>query len=133
MYCEHCGNKLDGAHKFCTKCGNPTASEAVIKSSSATIQNLDQKWWMRLAKVVYVVLYLSLLIIIPLVWSENSSTYSGYYGGQYRYEDTYGTAFWYSLLTLVIYIVVVRLVKITFLYIAFAQKPQWKREFKKFF
>ena len=75
-------------------------------------------------------LVLVFLLVIPLVWSENSSNYDYY---TRSYTDTTGEAFWYSLLTLIIWVVVVRLIKITFLYIALAQKPQWKKEFKKFF
>lgn len=107
-------------------------NESTSKISIST--NLDQKLWYRLSKVVYVILYGFLLIIISTVWDVNSSTYTGYstaYGG--IYEDTYGKAFWYSLLALLIYIAIVRLIKITFLYIALGQKPQWKKEFKKLF
>jgi uncharacterized membrane protein len=127
MFCENCGNKLKEGHKFCTKCGNSNTPETKeVKSQALT----DEKWWYRLSKVFYVLLYLPLLLVIPLVWSENSSNYDYY---TRSYTDTTGEAFWYSLLTLIIWVVVVRLIKITFLYIALAQKPQWKKEFKKFF
>ena len=133
MFCEKCGNKLKENHNFCTECGHSNLDKQESKPISAT-NTLEQKWWFRLSKVLYIFLYSFLLLIIPLVWSENSSTYTGYsstYGG--RYEDTYGKAFWYSLLTLFVYIVIMKLIKITFLYIAFGQKPQWKKEFKKLF
>ena len=128
MFCEHCGNKNDGSHKFCTKCGQPTSKEAIIEPTSNL--NLDQKWWLRLAKVIYIMLHIPLPLILWIVWQANSSSYD--YSAQAS-TDTSGTAFWYSLLALAIYMVVVRLIKITFLYIAFAQKVQWKKEFKKFF
>jgi hypothetical protein len=132
MFCEKCGNKLKENHKFCTGCGHSNIDKQ--ESKPAIVNILEQKWWFRFSKVLYIFLYGLLLLIIPLVWSENSSTYTGYsttYGG--RYEDTYGKAFWYSLLTLLVYIAIMKLIKITFLYIAFGQKPQWKREFKKLF
>jgi len=127
MFCENCGNKLKEGHKFCTKCGHSNVQE--IKEKKAPVLS-DEKWWHRLSKVLYVLLYLPLLILVPLVWSENTPRYSSYFN---EYYGSYGEAFWYSALTLAIYIVVVRLVKITFLYIALAQKPKWKKEFKKFF
>ncbi len=127
MFCENCGNKLKDDHKFCTNCGNSNTPEIKEEKSQALT---DEKWWYRLSKVFYVLLYLPLFLVIPLVWSENSSTYNYYTSS---YTDTTGEAFWYSLLTLIIWVVVVRLIKITFLYIALAQKPQWKKEFKKFF
>jgi cytoskeletal protein RodZ len=68
---------------------------------------------------------LPLLIIIPVVWSENSYSY---YGG-----GSEGEAFWYSLLTLVIYMAIARLIKIAVLYVALGRKPEWKKEFKKLF
>lgn len=126
MYCEHCGTKLEQGHKFCTKCGHSTVP--VQTKSAAAHQpalSLNDKWWHRLLKVLYVVSYLPLLIIIPVVWSENSYSY---YGG-----GSEGEAFWYSLLTLVIYMAVARLIKIAVLYVALGRKPEWKKEFKKLF
>lgn len=129
MYCENCGNKLDTSHKFCTKCGHSAAStdSKITKQNHST---LDERWWHRLLKVLYIIAYLPLLLIIPLVWSENSSSYDYY---SRTYTDTIGEAFWYSLLTLVIYMAVVRLIKIAVLYIAVGRKPEWKKEFKKLF
>lgn len=129
MFCENCGSKLKESHKFCTKCGYSNELETTQKTFSSS-DHLDQKWWPRLAKVIYVVLYIPLPFLVALVWSENSSTYNYY---TQTSADTTGEAFWYSLFTLVIYVVIVRLIKITFLYISFGQKPQWKKEFKKFF
>lgn len=126
MYCEHCGNKLEQGYKFCTKCGHSTVPVMV---QASTIQHvtlsLNEKWWHRLLKVLYVVLYLPLLVIIPLVWSENSYSYYG--------NGNTDEAFWYSLLTLIIYIVIARLIKIAVLYVALGRKPEWKKEFKKLF
>jgi len=135
MFCEYCGNRIDDLHKFCTKCGRATSTnkDKEIISEDKTHVSLEEKWWQRLLKVVYILLYFPLLVIVPLVWSENSSSYSGYYAGQYRYEDTYAEAFWYSLLTLIIYLIVLRMIKLATLYITIGQKPNWKKEFKKLF
>jgi len=126
MYCEHCGHKLEQGHKFCTKCGLSTVpGQPKTTSAQQPALPLNDKWWHRLLKVLYVVSYLPLLIIIPLVWSENSYSY---YDG-----DTTGDAFWYSLLTLVIYMAIARLIKIAVLYVALGRKPEWKKEFKRLF
>ena len=79
----------------------------------------DDKWWYRLAKVIYIGLYVILPFLLIIVWDENS----------YYPEE----AFLLALFTFVIYVASARLIKVIFLYIAFAQKPQWKKEFKKFF
>ncbi|MFZ2038622.1 MAG: zinc ribbon domain-containing protein [Minisyncoccia bacterium] len=134
MYCEHCGTKLEQGHKFCTKCGHSTAS---IQTSTATVQRsvllLGDKWWHRLLKVLYVVAYLPLLGIVPAVWMTNAeSCYTSTYYGTSCYGSD-GEAFWYSLLTLVTYVVVLRLIKIAILYIVLGQCPRWKKEFKTLF
>ncbi len=133
MFCEHCGNKLDISYKFCTKCGQLVFSAqtktTAIKQPALT---LNDKWWYRLLKVIYILLYVPLLGIIPLVWSENSSSYN-YFSRPYTVTDTSGSAFWYCLLTLVIYIIIARLIKISVLYISIGRKPEWKKEFKKLF
>lgn len=130
MFCEHCGNKIDGSHKFCTKCGHSTLQSEIKNSISQTGVSLNEKWWHRLLKVIYIILYIPLLGILPLVWTENSSSYNYYSSSS---TDTSGTAFWYCLLTLVIYMAVARLIKIAVLYIAMGRKPEWKKEFKKLF
>ncbi len=125
MYCEHCGTKLEQGYKFCTKCGHSTVpTQPSAKTIMQQTSTLNQKWWYRFLKVLYVVAYLPLLIIIPLVWSENSYSYGG---------GSSGETFWYSLLTLVIYMAVVRLIKLAVLYVAIGRRPEWKKEFKKLF
>jgi len=117
MFCENCGNKIDETHKFCTKCGH---SASVINEEEKKPVT-DKKWWLRFVKVIYISLYIILPFLLIFVWDDS------------RYYGSAEEAFWLTLLTFVVYIVSVRLIKITFLYIAFAQKPQWKKEFKKFF
>jgi NhaP-type Na+/H+ or K+/H+ antiporter len=126
MYCEYCGNKIEEIHKFCTKCGKPISFN--VSAEHFPNQKFEEKWWLRLAKVVYVLLYIPLPFLIILVWGENSSTYNYYTRTS---TDTTGEAFWYSLLVFLVYVIIARLIKITFLYIVFSQKPHWKKEFKK--
>ena len=132
MFCKNCGNKLKEGHQFCTECGHPSVFDISKKEViNHTVINND-KWWHRLLKVAYIFLYIQILWIVPVVWSSNSSS-SSYFLGKYHYQNTYGEAFWYSLLAIVIFVVTVRLIKLTVLYVALAQKPKWKKEFKKFF
>ena len=129
MNCENCGNKLDSSDKFCTKCGTQVHSE--VKEHPVAFVS-EEKWWLRLLSVAYIVLYLPLLIIVPTVWSMSSTSYD-YYAGQWQSTNTYGTAFWYSLLALVICMAIIRLIKIAVLYIVVGQKPFWKQEFKRWY
>jgi len=117
MFCTNCGKKIPERAIFCTECGKSTDRETESKISQNS--SLDQKWWLRLAKVVYIGLYIVLPFLLIIIWDENS----------YYPED----AFWLTLITFILYVVSARLIKIIFIYIAFAQKPQWKKEFKKFF
>ncbi len=133
MYCEHCGNKIEKSHSFCTKCGNLVVRDGALNGSPSKFVISADKWWHRLLKVIYIFLYLQVLWIVPAVWSVNSSEYVGYSFGQSQYRDTYGEAFWYSLLALLIFLVVIRLIKLTTLYIFWGHKPQWDLEFKKLF
>lgn len=130
MYCENCGNKMDSTHKFCIKCGHTAATSNSANSSASIALSVNEKWWHRFLKVLYIILYIPLLVILPVVWSINSSSYNYYSSSS---TDTSGTAFWYCLLTLVIYMAVVRLIKIAVLYVALGKKPEWKKEFKRLF
>mgnify|MGYP001558409946 CR=1 FL=1 len=120
MYCEYCGNKIEGAYKFCTKCGQPTSTDLTVKTSSNTNPSLDQKWWHRLSKVLYIAMYIPLPFALIAAWDDLS---------YYSESD----AFWYSVLIFIVWIIVLRVIRITYLYIALAQKPQWKKEFRRFF
>lgn len=122
MFCENCGNKNQEGHKFCTKCGHLVDSKEKVSITKQAPLMLNENWWHRLLKVLYIVGYIPLLIIVPVVWSANSCYYcSG------------SDSFWYSLLTLAIYVVVIRLIKIAVLYVAMGRRPEWKKEFKKLF
>lgn len=132
MFCTNCGKEIPEKSTFCTECGHPVSAHK--KEAEKRTGNLDDKWWLRLAKVVYIALYIPLPFVLIGVWtSSDPYTYYSSYSREYITYGSYGEAFWYSLLTLVVWVVVLRLIKITFLYISFAQKPQWKKEFRKFF
>lgn len=127
MYCENCGHKLDSAHRFCTKCG---VSVSFGKDTRVVVSStLDDKWWYRLLKVGYILLYVPMPVFLWIIWEINATTWS-YYGG---YQDNSGQAFWYCLITLFFYLVLVRLVKIACLYVAFGKSPKWRQECIKLF
>lgn len=131
MFCEKCGNKIDGSQKFCNKCGNPTDQiEKKNPRIETPMTTLNEKWWQRFLKVLYIISYIPLPFVLFIVWSMNSSSYdySTYYS-----TDTSGTAFLYTVLALLSYIVIIRLIKIAVLYVAMGRKPEWKKEFKKIF
>jgi polyferredoxin len=127
MYCENCGHKLDSLDKFCTKCGEHIQSVTKAHSTAAIS---DEKWWYRLLKVAYILLYLPLPIALLIAWSINASTYDYYTN---TYQDTSGQALWYCFLTLLVYMAIVRLIKLATLYVAMGKKPEWKKEFVKLF
>ena len=132
MFCEKCGNKIDESSKFCEKCGNRFIQEESRFETHPDKSELENKWWLRLMKVAYIILYIILIPILLVVWSENATNYSyNSYTRSSTYTSTIGDAFWYSLLTLVIYLSIIRLIKISILYIFLGLKPSWKSEFKK--
>jgi hypothetical protein len=126
---------MSDTHKFCIKCGNSTSTSKEKFAKSELDHSIPKdKWWYRLLKVIYVVSYLPLLGIIPGVWMSNAkSCYYSYYSYTTSCSGSDSEAFWYSFLTLVIYMIVVRLIKIAVLYVAIGQKPEWKRQFRKIF
>ena len=135
MFCENCGNKIQDGHKFCIKCGHLATENLSRSSEKSQNTNNNERWWHRLLRVLYIVAYLPLLGIIPAVWSSYvpyCTHYTYTYSNNYC-SGSYAESFWYSLLTLVIYFVVLRLIKIATLYIVKGRKPEWKKEFKKLF
>lgn len=123
MFCENCGNKMQEGHKFCTKCGHPNSSPA--QNNIPTQRPFRHSMNEKKRRFLHVAVYLPLLIIVPVVWSENSYSY---YSG-----DSYGTAFFLSLLSLVVYVAMIRIIKVSIAYIMHGEKPDWKKEFKKTF
>ncbi len=121
MFCENCGNNYGENDKFCIKCGHPVNGQAPIATRQVVGQN--ERWWHRLATVIYVLAHLPLLAVVPLVWSENARTYSTYYK---QYQGSDGEAFWYCFLTILIWVGVLRLIKMAIKYIAIGKKPSFK-------
>ena len=130
MFCEKCGSQVNN-EKFCPNCGHK------IHHANTEVEHISvsqDKWYIRLAKVVYIGLYIPLPFVLFGVWTS-SDPYSYYssYSHEYISYGSYGEDFWYSLLTLVVWIVILRPMKIAVLYVFTGQKAQWKKEFKKFF
>ena len=134
MFCLNCGKKISEKDGFCTGCGEK------IQNATTTIkqrgqEDLEHKTWYRFLKVIYVVLYLPLPFLLWLVYENTGKEwvystgrlYSGYY--VHHPEE----AIIPILITLLVYLIIARLVKIAFLYIFTGSKPQWKREFKRLF
>lgn len=129
MYCERCGNRVSKDESFCTKCGIQLNNDEKIPDNPHIVIP-EEKWWQRTLKVLYIGAYIPLLGIIPAVWSINQPYYSSY---SRETHGSYGEALWYSVLTLIVYVGILRLIKIAVLYITTAKKPLWKLELKKFF
>ncbi len=130
MFCTYCGAPLNETDKFCIKCGRPTSPDTEPTQKIKSVSRPDERWWYRLAKIFYILLYFPLPLVILIAWEENRSSYD------YLTRSTVDTsekAFWYSLLTLVIYLAIIRLIKISFLYVMLGRKPDWQKELKKFF
>ncbi len=127
MFCTNCGNKIDINEKFCTNCGleglginnkNPqTARETAISVKK------DEKLYHRLGVVIYVIAHLPLLVIVPVVWSENARYYSSY---TKTYSGSDFEAFLYSVLTIIICLLVLRLIKMATKYIVIGIKPKMR-------
>jgi len=128
MFCEKCGNQLKESDKFCTECGftidgrKDADTNAEVSEVSGHKEAKSERWWHRLGIVVYIFAHLPLLLIVPLVWSENASRYS-YYSKTYVGSDA--AAFWYSILTIAIWLLVLRLIKIALRYVVSGKKPQF--------
>jgi hypothetical protein len=126
MFCEKCGNKYQQGENFCTNCGASLENKlfnATTPTPAEPETKKEERWWHRLANVIYIIAHLPLLIIVPLVWTENARQYSTY-TKTYRGSD--GEALWYCFLTIVIWLLVLRLVKMTLKYIARETKPKFK-------
>lgn len=131
MFCTNCGKKISANSSFCVECGESTIKN---EGKHLPVSADDNKWWIRLAKVTYIGLYVPLPFVLVGVWTVNDPySYYDSYSKTFHQYGSYGEAFWYSLLTLVIWVVVLRLMKVAFLYVFLAQNPQWKKEFKRWF
>ncbi len=113
MYCENCGDNLKSTDKFCGECGKGAKNQSSVSPIFSS-----GKWWHRLVKVFYIILHLLLLFIIPVAWILSYS---------------FGEAVFSTLVTLIVYIIAIRLIKITFIYVVLGGSPEWRKEFKRFY
>lgn len=130
MFCDKCGHQLNN-ERFCPNCG-----QEIYHTKIETVHILvsQDKWYIRLAKVIYIALYIPLPFVFCGVWTSNTPySYYSSYSNEYISYGSYSEAFWYSLLTLVVWIVILRLLKITIFYVFSGRKPNWKGEFRRFF
>ncbi len=121
MYCKECGHEYGTDEKYCIKCGKSLDSNYGGTGEGG-------RWYHRLGMVIYVFFNLLLLPVVFAVWSESSKTYvsDGGYGYNYHYEYDYVMGLWYSFLTVVVWLLVLRLIKIALRYIATGRKFQFK-------
>lgn len=88
--------------------------------------NPEKKWWFRFAKVVYIFLYSFFLIVLVGGVTANFYEYS-------ISESTLKSAMAEVLVIGIFGFVLVKTMKIAFLYISLAQKPHWKEELTTLF
>lgn len=131
MFCQNCGNKIKEDNKFCTACGNSAISE---KIENKKIVISDDKWYLRLARVIYIILYIPLPFVLYDIWTSDAPhSYYSSYSNSYTNYGSYDDAFLSTLLTLIVWVFILRLIKIAALYIIVGRKPYWKKEFNKLF
>ena len=128
MFCTNCGNEIISHEKFCTNCGLKvmSANKSSIASEFKDVSILkieNGKWYHRLVVVIYVVAHLPLLFIIPAVWSANARYYSTY---SKKFYGSDAEAFGYSILTIIIWLIVLRLIKMATKYVVLGKKPNIK-------
>jgi hypothetical protein len=130
MFCIKCGKKIQYDEKFCTSCGasiitdkNSETKSSAEKEDQYSSSKSESTWWKRLLFVTYIVAHLPLLIVVPVVWMENSRRYSSYSNSYYGSD---GEAFWYVILTIFFWLLTLRLLKIALKYIANGIKPKLK-------
>lgn len=82
-----------------------------------------EKWYHRLAHVLYILLHFPVIFVVQEVWSEYAREYS-YYHQMYLGSDFDALVF--SFIAIIIYFVVLRTIKMTFKYIFNGIKPKLK-------
>ncbi len=104
MFCTNCGNKIGIDDKHCTNCGNGLVNVRVEETSRSDQKAVNNnRWWHRLGMVIYVFFNLLLLPVVALELSEN-------------------VEFFGIFTTIVIWLLVLRLIKIAVRYIASGRK-----------
>lgn len=143
IFCNQCGSENIIEDNFCVQCGSGLDKEIFTHNQVSNIQKeerikninpsiIKEEWWYRLLRVLYFVLYLPIFIIVPLVWMDNEPyCYNSYYYDNCVNQN--GESFWYSLLTLIIYIFIIRLIKLSIKYIISGKEIKWREEFRRFY
>lgn len=122
MFCTTCGNRLNDGNNHCTNCGASVVSTGTTASNHSEQKVVtESKWWHRLGLVIYIFFNILLIPVVFAVWSGNSTSYVSDMG-YYHYENSYGLAFWYSFLTIIIWLLVLRLIKIALRYVVSGKK-----------
>ena len=98
--------------------------EAQAKNNS----DLEQKWWFRIAKVVYIFLYLFLAIGVIASGIDNFYSYDTSIKSNVY---TPGNALTNVLIVIAVGLILIKAIKVIFFYIFLAQKPNWKKELSK--
>lgn len=132
MFCSYCGQSQPDNHAFCTKCGKQILKHESPRSIEFdSIKNLG----LRISKVIYILLYLPLPLILWAVWTSTYYTYSyiSIYDDVGTKVESPEKALLYTACTLLIYLILVRLIKLAFLYIFFGYKINWRNEVKKIY
>ncbi len=130
MFCSNCGTQHQENDRFCLNCGRSLVHTIERPISATPVEHALDSWWFRLSKVFYILLYFPLIAILAIVWEECRTTYNVTTNSV---DDTLGAALFYSLITVFIYLTVMKLLKVAFIYIAFGKRPNWRKELKKFF
>lgn len=130
MYCEKCGNQLKNSDSFCENCGSGVSSA----DHSSKSKDLENKSWYRLIKVIYTFFFFILIVILYFVFTNSSETYNySSYGGSGSYTYDYAHGLWVTFLTFLFGSMFLKLLKVSFFYVASGVKPNWTRELKKIF
>lgn len=95
------------------------------QTTQVTANNINkgEKWYHRLATVVYIISHLPIFFVVQVVWLEYAREYS-YYQKTYVGSDL--DALWLSFIAIIIYLLVLRLIKMTIKYILNGTKPKLK-------
>lgn len=128
MFCTNCGNKITGKEKFCTECG-ASIHDGQKVSTAENLSHSDiksvhhERWWYRLAVVMYITAHLPLLVVVPLVWDANSRYYSTY---SKTYSGSDWEAFGACVITIFFWVLTLRLIKLALRYVVSGKKPKFK-------
>lgn len=91
--------------------------------------NTKNPWWYRLLKILYILACIFSFLLFAYVWLQNAPIFCLLGSCPGSYAD----AFLFGFEITLVYIVVIRLIKLSVVYVVEARKPEWRREFKRLF